>query len=80
MSAIELKSNFHKLIDSINNEDVLSKFYAILEKTKESIDGALWNKLSFEEQQELKNIEKESHDSNNLISQADMTKKHNKWL
>jgi hypothetical protein len=80
MTTIELKSNFHKLIDNINNDNILSKFYEILEKVKESKDGTLWDKLSLEERQELEDIEKESHDSNNLISHADMTKKHKKWL
>jgi hypothetical protein len=80
MTSIELKSNFHKLIDNINNDNVLLKFYEILEKVQESKDGTLWNKLNIEEQQELKDIEKESHDPSNLISHADMTKKHNKWL
>jgi hypothetical protein len=80
MTTLELKSNFHKLIDNINNDNMLSKFYEILEKANESKDGTLWNKLSFQERQELENIEKESHDANNLISHADMTKKHKKWL
>jgi hypothetical protein len=80
MTTIDLKINLHKLIDNINNDSVLSKFYEILAKVKDSKDGALWNKLSFEEQQELENIEKDSHDFNNLISHEDMTKKHKKWL
>ena len=41
MTKIELKSNFHKLIDNINNDNFLFKFYEILEKVKESKDGLI---------------------------------------
>ena len=80
MTTIELKSNFHKLIDNINNENLLFKFYEIISKTNETKDGALWSRLSKAEQQELLIIEKESQNPNNLISHSDMIKKHKKWL
>ena len=57
MTTIELKTNFHKLIDNINNDDVLYRFYEILEKAKETKEGSLWARLSPNEQQELIMIE-----------------------
>ena len=80
MTTIELKTNFHNLIDNLNNDSVLSKFYDLLSKVKESKEGALWTRLSKDEQEELLLIEKESHDPKTLISHADMIKKHKKWL
>jgi hypothetical protein len=80
MTTIELKSNFHKLIDNINNDNILSKFYDILSRVKESKEGSLWNRLSPDEQEELIIIEKESHNPDNLIPHSEMIKKHKKWL
>jgi hypothetical protein len=80
MTTIELKSKFHKLIDNINNDNVLSKFYDILSRVKESVEGSLWDRLSPEEQDELILIEKDSHNPENLISHSEMIKKHKKWL
>ena len=80
MTTIELKSKFHILIDNINNDNVLSKFYDILSRVKESSEGSLCNKLSPDEQEELRNIENESHNPENLIPHSEMVKKHKKWL
>jgi len=72
MTTLELKTNFHKLIDNINNDEVLYKFYELLEKTKASNAGSLWARLSPEEQQELITIEKESHSEDNLIPHSQL--------
>ena len=80
MTTLELKSNFHKLIDNFENDSVLSKFYFILSNAKDSENGALWNSLSLEEQEELILIEKESHNPENLIPHSEMIKKYQRWL
>jgi hypothetical protein len=80
MTTIELKSKFHILIDNINNDNVLSKFYDILSRVKESSEGSLWDRLTPDEQEELILIEKESHNQENLITHAEMIKKLKKWL
>lgn len=80
MTTLELKSNFHHLIDNINDENILSKFYDLLSRAKDTKEGLLWNKLSQKEQEELTLIEKESSDPANLISNSDMQQKHTKWL
>lgn len=80
MSTIEIKDNFHKLIDRIENEALLTKFYDILQKANETPPGALWDSLSREDQEELLKIDKETDDENNLISHAQVTNKHKKWL
>ncbi len=80
MSTVELKENFHNLIDSIDNESLLSRIYELLKNKKESKEGQLWKRLSSEEKHELILAMEESADYGTLISQEDMTKKHKKWL
>jgi hypothetical protein len=80
MTTIELRNNFHHLIDSIENESVLLKFYELMSRKRESIDGSLWNRLSTDEQEELLVAEREAEDPNNLITHAEMKKKLDEWL
>jgi len=80
MTSIELKTNFHKLIEGITDETLLLKFYDLMSKANEPGEGFLWTRLSKEEQEELLLIEKESYEPQNLISHAEMRKKHKKWL
>lgn len=80
MNTIELKNNLHQLIDSIGNENVLAKFYSIMVKIKEYPEGKLWSRLTDAEQEELILADLESKDPNNLISKAEIEKKHKKWL
>ena len=80
MTTIELKYNFHKLIDTIQNEKVLTTFYDIMSNANTSNDGLLWSRLTKEEQDELIHLEYESRDITNLISHSEMQFKHKKWL
>jgi hypothetical protein len=80
MEASQLKINFHHLIDSIDNERILAKFYALMAKSRESSDGQLWSRLTKEEQDELLLSDIESEDDENLISHSIIQKKHSKWL
>jgi hypothetical protein len=65
-----LKTNFHKLIDSIDNDSLLSKFYSLLSQVKETKEGLLWSRLSKEEQEELIEEERVSHSPENLIAHS----------
>ena len=80
MTTIELKKNFHRLIDSIDNERLLLRFYDLILKKKNLKDGSLWNNLSISEQEELILSDDESNDPDNLIDNQNMSKKHIKWL
>ncbi len=80
MNTAELRNNFHHLIDSINNDNILSKFYAIMARTNEETDGKLWGRLTKDEQEELIRADIESSDPLNLISHSEIQKKHKKWL
>lgn len=72
MTTVELKTNFHQLIDEISNEAMLVKFYEIMSTANVSNEGSLWKNLSLDEQQELLEIEKDSHIIENLIDHSSM--------
>jgi 2-phosphoglycerate kinase len=80
MTTVELKNNFHHLIDSIDNESLLMKFYDLLLRKKDPRDGRLLNYLTKEEQEELYLAEEESENSYNVVSNEEQKKKHKKWL
>ncbi|MDX9909160.1 MAG: hypothetical protein RBS23_06835 [Mariniphaga sp.] len=80
MSTLDINTSLHKLIDKIDNEVVLSRFYEILEKASTIKDGSLRNKLTDEESQEFLLIDTETDDEDNLISMETLKEKHEKWL
>jgi len=80
MTAIELKKNFHQLIDSIDNENLLLNFYDLIKGRSSEKEGQLWSRLSKEEQEELLLAVEESEDPDNLISYKDMNEKHRRWI
>ena len=80
MATIDIKTNFHKLIEHINNDKILTLFYDILENASKVKDGQLWNQLSDEERQELLRIDLETDDEKELIPHSKVQEKHRKWL
>ncbi|HUX52981.1 MAG TPA: hypothetical protein VMV56_01060 [Williamwhitmania sp.] len=80
MSTVEIRNNLHHLIDSISNESLLMKFYAIMSRMNERADGELWGRLTQAEQEELIRADIESNDPANLIAHTEIQKKHKKWL
>ena len=75
MNTIELKKNFHLLIDSIDNENLLINFYEIIKKRSYLKDGQLWNRLNDFDKEELLTAYDESQDPENLISHSEIKKK-----
>lgn len=80
MTTIEIKKNFHSLIDSIDNENILLFFYDLMKRKSTSKEGQIWNRLSNDQKQELLLSAQESENLDNLISHEDLKNKHNKWL
>ena len=60
METSQLKNNFHQLIESIDNDRILDKFFGLMSRTKDSVDGQLWSRLSKEEQEELLLVKQEA--------------------
>jgi hypothetical protein len=75
MNTIEIKQNFHHLIDNIDNENLLISFYDLIKKRTTAKEGQLWNKLTEQEQQKLILSFDESKNPENLIDHEDMRKK-----
>jgi hypothetical protein len=80
MTTIELKNNFHQLIDSIDNENFLQLFYELMLLKRSSKNGILWAKLTEEEIDELLVANEECEDPDNLIPHDEMKNKYSKWL
>jgi hypothetical protein len=80
MTTLELKNNFHQLIDSIENENLLQKFYELMLRKRSIRDGALWAKLTQDEVDELLFANEESNDPKNLLPHDEMKRKYAKWL
>ncbi len=80
MNTIELKKDFHNLIDSIDDESLLSNFYDLIERRISNKEGKLWKGLTKKEQEELNLAFEESEKPENLISHEEMRIKHEKWL
>ena len=80
MDTIELNRNFHLLIDSIENENLLASFYDLIKKRSATKEGQLWDRLTHQEQEELISALSESENPDYLISNEEMKKKHGQWL
>ncbi len=80
MNTLELKSNFHKLIDNISNEKLLCSFYEMMSSIHDHKEGSLWARLSPEESQELIDLDEETKNEDNLISHSTIKDKHRQWL
>jgi hypothetical protein len=64
MSIVEIKNNFHNLIDNINDAELLKNFYEVLVL---SADNSLLKELSEQGKKEILLAYEESEDENNLI-------------
>ncbi|PKP21442.1 MAG: hypothetical protein CVU05_06815 [Bacteroidetes bacterium HGW-Bacteroidetes-21] len=80
MNSVDLKKNFHLLIDSIDNENLLIHLYEIIKNRVSTEDGQLWGRLTKYEQEELIQTFEECKSNEYLISNEEMKKKHKKWL
>ncbi len=74
------KDEFHKLIDRIDNEQLLKGYFELILRLNNNQTGKLWDSLSSEEKEELLLSYEESLDPKNLISHEDVMAQHDKWL
>ena len=66
MKLAELKSDFHNLIDQIEDPELLEQFYGALSNSLKP-DNSLWNSLTPEQQQDVLIAYEESEDESNLV-------------
>lgn len=83
MTQLEIKTNFHKLIDEIDDQKELAKLYEYFIALKQNFEKSgsdWWDELS-EEQKEMLDLSiKESEDESNLILHEQVMKESLKWL
>lgn len=75
-----IKQKLHDLIESIDNESILTQVYELVYKKSSSKEGDLWSKLSAEQQKEVLLSLEESNDPDNLVSNEEVKRNHEKWL
>ena len=80
MMQSDIRKSLHQLIDEIDNDQLLMKFYDLLLKSKVRKEGDLWNQLSDEQRKELLISESESKYKENLVDHEKQKAKHKKWL
>ena len=68
MGTAELKSNLHKIVDSIEDERLLRAIYDFLNTRQHSEEGKMWRSLTEEQKREVLQAYEESQDDSSLIS------------
>jgi hypothetical protein len=76
MGAIELKSDLHKILDRIENEQLLRTIYDFLKQRENAQEGQIWNTLTEEQKKEVYLSYEESQDDKNLINWESIMKKY----
>ncbi len=79
MSTLELKKEIHSLVDKIEDEERLSMLYDVV-VTLNSQTGSLWETLTVDEQEELRESIEESRDPKNWIPHEQVREEYKKWL
>jgi hypothetical protein len=75
MGTIELRSNLHKILDKIENEQLLRAIYDFLIQKESAVEGQIWKTLTEEQKNEVYLSYKESEDESNLTDWNDIKNK-----
>jgi hypothetical protein len=75
-----IKTNFHQLIDRIENEELLTTFYQLMNQRSQQQDGELWQSLTTAEKDELLLSDEESKAPENWIADKEVRLRHQQWL
>lgn len=76
MGTIELKSDLRKILDGIEDEQLLRTVYDFLKQRENAEVGQIWKTLTDEQKKEVYASYEESKDDNNLTSWEDIMKKY----
>ena len=74
MSTVELKSNIHASVDTIQNQQFLSMVYEFLKSNSKTT--GVWDSLTAEQKQEVMLAFEESEDESNLVEADKVLKKY----
>ena len=75
MGTVELKSSIHKIVDGIQNEQLLQTLYDFLKVRELNKPGGIWDTLTEEQKQEVLLSYEESEDENNLVHREKVFRK-----
>lgn len=67
MEALNLKSNIHKIVDGIQNEELLKSLYNFLKNRQDSKSDQFWDRLSVEQKEEILLAFEESENEQNIL-------------
>jgi hypothetical protein len=76
MGTIELKSDLHKILDRIENEQLLRTIYDFLKQRETAQEGQIWKTLTEEQKKEVYLSYEESQEDKNLIDWETVKKKY----
>ena len=76
MGSIELKTDLHKILDRIENEQLLRTVYDFLKQGEDAKEGQIWKTLSEEQKNEVYLSYDESENDQNLIDWESIKKKY----
>jgi hypothetical protein len=76
---MDIRNDLHKIIDTIEDQDLLKSIYDLLDMTK-SRPGDLWNSLSVHEKDVVLKADARTQTSIGKITNDEMLRRNNKWL
>jgi hypothetical protein len=76
MGTIELQSDLHKILDRIENEQLLRTIYDFLKQRETAKEGQIWKKMTDQQKEEVYLSYEESHDDMKLIDWDTVKKKY----
>lgn len=74
MGDVELKSSIHKMVDEIQNQQLLQTLYDFLKVRKTAKPGQLWDSLTEQQKQQVLLAYEESENESNLIDRDEVFK------
>ena len=69
-----MKTNLHKIVDRIEDEQLLRAIYRFLEVRQNSEEGQMWKSLTEEQRKEVLQAYEESENDANLVEDKDVWK------
>ncbi len=76
MGTVELKSDLHKILDRIENEELLQTIYDLLKLRESTQGGQIWESLTENQKKEVDLSYDESQDDKNLVDWEAVKKKY----
>ncbi len=80
MNKTKLRSNLHKLIDQIDNQNLLEEYYKEIKSIIEKSQCNVWDKLTDEQKKDVLLSYEESEEDNHLLDHDTVMNKYKDWL